>query len=81
MTHHTEIRQTPAAMDAMRRTRCVREAATMLVLSRTGTVFEEATITALWDDVATVASEFCASPDDIQRILVMHEPSLAVEAP
>ncbi len=79
MARHTEIQQTRATMEEMARSRCIREAAIMLVLVRTGTEFEHEVVEGVWNNVAAVAAEYYASPDDIQIILEKHEPSLALE--
>lgn len=50
----------------------------MLVLARTGTEFEPETVEGVWNKVAHVAAEFGASPDDVQKVLEMHEPTLAI---
>lgn len=80
MAKHVEIRQTVGSMEAMRQSRCIREAAAMLVLARTGTEFDTDIVEGVWEKVGRVAAEFCASPDDIQQVLEMHEPTLAIGA-
>jgi len=75
---YREERQTPELIAAMFEVRCVREAAFMVALGRTGVEFDDAIQEAVWDNVAAVAEDFCASPDDIQRVLEMHEPTLAI---
>lgn len=65
--------------DQMRSIRCIREMAVALVLARTGTEFDDGVMENVCGNVASITEELQLSPDDIQRILVLHEPTLAPE--
>ena len=56
---------------------CIREMATALVLARTGVEFDDGVLEGLCGNVAAVAEEFGWSPERVQEILEMHEPTLA----
>jgi hypothetical protein len=51
--------------------------ARVLVLCSTGQEFDDEPMERLQSDVASVAEEFYLSPEDVQAILLKHEPSLA----
>lgn len=57
--------------------RCISEMAFAMVLAKTGTEFEDGRMDDLCSKVACVAEEYFLLPEDIQRVLEMHEPSLA----
>jgi hypothetical protein len=68
----------PAEFDSLVSQKRIREAAFMLALGQTGVEFDEGVVAGMWDDVASAAAEFFASPDVVQQALEVHEPSLAV---
>lgn len=65
-------------MEEMARAKCIREAAAMLVLCHTGTEFDEGVMDRVWGNMAAVAEEYHASPDDVQTALETYEPTLAI---
>lgn len=77
--HFSEAKQTPASMDEFRRSRCVREMATAIILGRTGTEFDEGVLDALRTNVAAAAEEFGVSPDGVQEALEFYGPELEIE--
>lgn len=79
-----KFRRSPEAVtlsdDQARSLQCIRNMSAALVLAHTGTEFDDGVMEAICGDVACVAEELDLSPDDVQRLLVLNEPSLAVEA-
>lgn len=58
----------------------IREAAVLLGLGRTGLEIDPQIMEACWERVADAAEYLGATPDDIQAVLEIHEPSLAIPA-
>lgn len=71
--------QRKALMDDMGRARCIREAALMLILTQTGQDFDDETIMNIQNNVAAVAKEYDASPEDITRALYNLEPMIETD--
>ncbi len=80
MAKHTPEVIQAGYMAEMGRARCIRVAAVMIVLGQTGTEFDEGVVERVWGDVAAVAEEYGATPDDVQAALERHEPTLAIGA-
>lgn len=78
MARSFDLARRSGEMAEMARARCVREAAFMVVLVQTGTEFEDDAIVNVLENLAAVAKEYYASPDEVQQALEVHEPTLAI---
>jgi hypothetical protein len=68
-------------MADMAKANCMREAALMLAVALTGVDFDFDTIEHTSANVAAVAQEYGATPEDVQRVLMKIDPDIATGHP